>query len=202
MKKPTRIIIASNNKHKIEEIRSILKDFCFEVVSLKEAGIECEVEENGATFEENAYIKAKAVMDMTGEVSLADDSGLEVDALNGAPGVYSARFAGEHGNDKKNNNKLLELIKSVPDEKRGARFVSAVVLVTPEGGKIIARGEIRGIIGHEEKGSGGFGYDPLFVIPELNKTFAELAGDEKNKISHRARALDDLKNKMTKEGWH
>ncbi|SKA90028.1 XTP/dITP diphosphohydrolase [Caloramator quimbayensis] len=195
-----KIIIASNNKHKVDEIKDILKGFCNEILSLKEAGINCEVEENGTTFEENAYIKAKAIVDLTGLPCIADDSGLEVDALNGAPGVYSARFSGEHGNYKKNNEKLLSLLKGVPREKRGARFVTAIALVTPDGDKIFARGEIRGIITEEEVGSNGFGYDPLFLVLGLNKTFAQLSSQEKNSISHRGRALNDLKEKLVSIG--
>lgn len=191
-----KIILASNNKHKIEEIKSIFKNFPYEIISLKEAGIDIDVIEDGETFEENAYKKAKEIMDVSGEATLADDSGLEVFALDGKPGVYSARFGGEHGNDRKNNLKLLELLKNTPEEERGAQFVSVIVLLTPGRDKIVARGEVKGVIGYEEKGENGFGYDPLFIIPELNKTFAELIAEEKNSISHRARALDVLKNKL------
>lgn len=191
-----KIIIASNNKHKIDEIKDMLGDFPFEIVSLKEAGIDIDVEEDGKTFEENAYKKAYEIMKITGEAALADDSGLEVYALDGAPGIYSARFAGEHGNDKKNNNKLLELLKDVKEEERGARFVSLIALVTPEGEKIIAPGYIEGKIGYSEKGTGGFGYDPLFIVPELGKTFAELTSEEKNAISHRSRALKNLRDQL------
>ncbi|MDF2674881.1 MAG: XTP/dITP diphosphatase [Clostridiales bacterium] len=194
-----RLIIGSNNAHKIDEIKNILKDLNYNILSLKEAGIDIEVEENGSTFEENSYIKAKAILDLAGEAVLADDSGLEVFALNGAPGVYSARFAGEHGNDRKNNDRLLELLKDVPDENRGARFVSAIVLLTPDGNKIVGKGYVEGRIGYEEKGTNGFGYDPLFFVPELNKTFAELTSDEKNNISHRKNALEDLKRKLLGE---
>lgn len=197
--KGSRLIIASNNAHKIGEIKTILKDMNYCIISLKEAGIDIEVEENGSTFEENSYIKAKAIFDLSNEAVLADDSGLEVYALDGAPGVYSARFAGEHGNDRKNNDRLLELLKDTPDEKRGARFVSAIVMLTPEGNKIEGKGYVEGRIGYEEKGSNGFGYDPLFIVPELNKTFAELTTDEKNNISHRKRALEDLKRKLQGE---
>jgi XTP/dITP diphosphohydrolase len=192
----SKLILASNNAHKIEEIKSIFKGYSLDIVSLKEAGIDVDVEEDGKTFEENAYKKAKEIMDLSGEAVLADDSGLEVFALNGAPGVYSARFGGEHGNDKKNNIKLLEMLKDVPDNKRGAQFVSVIVLLTPSGDKIVSRGEVEGKIGYEGKGANGFGYDPLFVIPELNKTYAELTSDEKNSISHRARALANLKSKL------
>lgn len=191
-----KVIIASNNVHKLIEIKEILKDFPFDVISLNEAGINIEVVEDGKTFEENAYKKASEIMKITNETVIADDSGLEVSALNGAPGVYSARFAGEHGNYKKNNMKLLELMKDVPYDKRGARFVTSIIYLTPEGDKIKAQGYINGIIGFEEKGSNGFGYDPLFIVPELNKTFAELKPEEKNAISHRSRALADLKQQL------
>lgn len=198
MRKNSRIIIASNNKHKVDEIKAILREFPFEILSLKEAGIDIEVDEDGKTFEENALKKAVEVMKVSGEMALADDSGLEVYALDGEPGVYSARFAGEHGNDKKNNEKLLNLLKNVPDEERGARFVSIIALVSPDGEQIIGRGYIEGKIGYEEKGKNGFGYDPLFIVPELNKTFGELTSEEKNLISHRSRALADLKSKLKK----
>lgn len=191
-----RLIIASNNAHKIGEIKNILKDLEYCILSLNEAGIDIDVEESGSTFEENSYIKAKAIFDLSGEAVLADDSGLEVYALNGAPGVYSARFAGEHGNDRKNNGRLLELLEDIPDEKRGARFASAIVMLTPDGDKFIGKGYVEGKIGYKEKGSNGFGYDPLFIVPELGKTFAELTPDEKNSISHRKRALEDLKKKL------
>lgn len=191
-----KVIIASNNVHKLIEIKEILKDFPFDVISLNEAGINIEVVEDGKTFEENAYKKASEIMKITNETVIADDSGLEVSALNGVPGVYSARFAGEHGNYKKNNMKLLELLKDVPYDKRGARFVTSIIYLTPEGDKIKAQGYINGIIGFEEKGSNGFGYDPLFIVPELNKTFAELKPEEKNAISHRSRALADLKQQL------
>jgi XTP/dITP diphosphohydrolase len=127
---------------------------------------------------------------------LADDSGIEVYTLDGAPGVMSARFAGEHGNDKKNNQKLLDLMENVPEEKRGARFVSVIVMLTPEGEKYVGYGYVEGIVGYEEKGTGGFGYDPLFIVKGLNRTYAELAAEEKNEISHRKRALEDLKSKL------
>ncbi len=191
-----RLIIASNNAHKIEEIRDILGDLNYEILSLKDAGINVDVEENGKTFEENSYIKARSIYELTHEAVLADDSGLEVYALGGAPGVYSARFAGEHGNDRKNNSKLLELLRDIPEEKRGARFVSAIVMLTTGGERITGHGFVEGKIGYSERGSYGFGYDPLFIVPHLNKTFAELTSEEKNNISHRKRALEDLKRKL------
>lgn len=198
LKRNSKIIIASNNAHKIEEIKDILKDFGFDLVSLREAGVNVDVEEDGKTFEENAYKKASEIARITGEISLADDSGLEVDALGGAPGIYSARFAGEHGNDRRNNQKLLELMKEVPRAERSARFVSVISMVTPEGEEIAARGNVEGTIGYEEKGANGFGYDPLFIVPELSKTYAELTSEEKNSISHRSRALKLLKEKLGK----
>lgn len=197
--KENRLIIASNNSHKIDEIKNILKDLGFEILSLKEAGIEIDVEETGSTFEENSYIKAKAIHDLTGANVLADDSGLMVYALNGAPGVYSARFAGEHGNDKKNIGKLLELLKDTPEEKRGGRFVSSIVMLKSSGESVMGNGYIEGKIGFVERGTNGFGYDPIFIVPELNKTFAELTDQEKNSISHRKRALEDLKRKLKGE---
>lgn len=192
----SKVIIASNNQHKISEIKSIIGEYFDEILSLKDAGISIEVEENGKTFEENAYIKANEIQKITGEIVLADDSGLEVYYLNGAPGVFSARYAGEHGNDKKNNERLLKELEGVPSEKRGARFVCSMVFLTPEGLRINAGGFVEGMIGYKEKGDNGFGYDPLFVIPSMSKTFAELHSDEKNMISHRKRALEDLKSKL------
>lgn len=192
-----KIIIASNNNHKIEEIKNILKDFPYEILSMSEIGINKDVEENGKTFEENALKKATEIAAFSNEITLADDSGLEVYALDNAPGVYSARFSGEHGNDKKNNMKLLELMQDIPIDKRGARFVCSMVLITPLGEKITAQGYVEGIIGYEEKGNNGFGYDPLFIIPEYGKTFAELDANQKNAISHRGRALIDLKQKLS-----
>lgn len=192
-----KIIIASNNQHKVNEIKDMLKEYGHEVLSLNEAGINIDIDETGKTFEENSYIKAKTILDIKNDcIVIADDSGLEVYAIDNKPGIYSARFAGEHGNDKKNNEKLLRLLKCVPDEKRGARFVSVIQMLFPDGKKITAKGTVEGKIGYEEKGSNGFGYDPLFIIPELNKTFAELTFEEKNSISHRARALKNLKNQL------
>ncbi|NGX96513.1 MAG: XTP/dITP diphosphatase [Candidatus Afipia apatlaquensis] len=192
----TKIVIATQNENKVEEIKQMLEGTCIEAVSLRELKISVDVVEDGKTFEENAYKKAFEIMKITGMPTLADDSGLQVYALNGAPGVYSARFAGAHGDYLRNNQKLLELMKDVPDGKRGARFVTVMVLLYPDMKKITARGEIEGYIGHELKGINGFGFDPLFMVPELKKSFAELDSSEKNSISHRGRALRAMREKL------
>jgi XTP/dITP diphosphohydrolase len=189
-----KLIIASNNAHKIKEIKDILKDFPIEVVSLREAGIDIDVEETGTTFMENSYIKASEIFKLRQDcMVLSDDSGLMVEALDGAPGVYSARFAGEHGNDKKNNEKLLQLLDGKPMEERKAKFVSAIVLIADSSEVIKVQGEIEGYIAFEPMGTREFGYDPLFYVPEYNMTFAEMSDEDKNKISHRARAMAKLK---------
>lgn len=185
-----KVAVASNNKNKISEIRAILSDIFadeIEIKSLSEIGFFGDIVENGKTFEENAEIKARAAAEL-GYIAIADDSGLCVDALDGAPGVYSARFAGEPCDDAKNNEKLLDMMRDIPNERRGASFVSVICCVTPSGEVVTARGECRGKILFERRGDGGFGYDPLFYC-ELGKTFAELSSEEKNKISHRARAM-------------
>lgn len=192
-------ILASNNKHKLEEIYDILKEFKYELISMSDAGLKnFEIDETGSTFEENSFIKAKAVMDELGILSIADDSGLEVDYLNGAPGIYSARYSGIESDSKKNNEKLLNELKDVSFEKRTARFVSVITMLFENGETIVARGEAEGHIGFEYIGDSGFGYDPLFIDINSNKTFAELSSDEKNKISHRAKALKVLRKKMEK----
>jgi len=194
-----RVIVASNNDHKIVEIKEILSKYSLEVVSLKEAGIDIDVEENGTTFMENAYIKASEIYKLAPDAMvLADDSGLMVDALGGAPGVYSARFAGEHGNYKKNNEKLLELLKGKPITDRNAKFVCAMVLIVNENRIIKVEGNVKGVIIDEERGQNGFGYDPLFFVPEYEMTFAEMNGDTKNLISHRGRALEELEVELRK----
>jgi XTP/dITP diphosphohydrolase len=197
-----RVILASNNLHKIEEIKRILRAFPFEVISLKEANIDIEVLEDGKTFEENAYKKAKEIMELTNEICLADDSGLEVYALDNAPGVYSARFSGEPCNDMRNNEKLLAMLSEVSEKERRARFVSSLVMLFPDGKDIRVEGYVEGTIGHVGVGSNGFGYDPLFIIPHLGKTFAELTSDEKNEISHRGNALKLLREKLEGLGFN
>ncbi|KHD36988.1 nucleoside-triphosphate diphosphatase [Clostridium acetobutylicum] len=197
-----KIIIASNNQNKIREIKQILKEFDFNIVSLKEENIDIDVEEDGKTFIENAYKKAYEIYKMRKDcMVIADDSGLTVDELEGAPGIYSARFAGIHGDDKKNNEKLLSLLEGVPFEKRNAQFVCSIVLIIDEANSIKVEGEISGFITDKEIGTKGFGYDPLFYVPELKKTFAELTEDEKNSISHRAIALKKLCSEMKKLNW-
>lgn len=194
-----KILVASNNKDKIKEIKEILKTFPFEIISLQEADINVEVEENGTTFLENAYKKAKEIFDITNDcMVLADDSGLMVDALNGAPGILSARFAGEHGNSKKNNEKLLKMLEGKKAEERKAKFVCAIVLILNDKQVIKVQGEVKGYITEKEQGADGFGYDPLFYIKEYNKTFAQMKSKDKNEISHRAKALQLLKMEMEK----
>ncbi|MCT4620593.1 MAG: XTP/dITP diphosphatase [Marinisporobacter sp.] len=188
------VVIASKNKHKLEEIKVILKDFPLTIKSMDEVGLEnLEIIEDGETFEENSMKKAVEVMKETGAIAIADDSGLEVKAIDNQPGVYSARFSGEGATDEKNNEKLLHMLKELPMEERNARFVSVISVAFPDGKKISVRGECKGFIGFEKKGESGFGYDPLFIVPEYDKTFAELGSEIKNKISHRANALEKLK---------
>jgi XTP/dITP diphosphohydrolase len=192
----TTVVAATLNAHKIKELTEITKAFGMKVISRAEAGVpDFEIEEDGDTFEENSLKKARAVMECCGMAAIADDSGLETDALGGAPGVRSARFAGAEGDraDAENNRKLLELLSDVPDAARTGRFVSVVTAVFPDGRTLAARGECEGRIGRTEKGDGGFGYDPLFTPLGSEKTFAELSAEEKNKISHRAKALAALK---------
>ena len=188
-----KIVAASSNAHKIKEIQAIMSKFGMEVISRDEAGVPpFEIEEDGETFEENSYKKANEIMKATGEITVADDSGLMVDYLGGAPGVYSARFAGDHGDDGKNNEKLLKLLEGLPEEERKAKFVSVITLIFPGGEALVARGECAGRIIEAPTGENGFGYDPLFVPDGYDKTFAQLGPEEKNMISHRAKALEKL----------
>lgn len=191
-----KVLLASNNGHKIKEIKEILGDF-FDVVSLREAGVESDPEETGATFEENARIKAVAGMKASGMPCIADDSGLEVFALDGLPGVMSARYAGGHGDDSANNEKLLRELENASD--RSARYVCVICMAFPNGHEIVARGECRGTILKEARGEGGFGYDPLFFFPQFGKTFAEITADEKNEVSHRKAALKEFEKIWEKE---
>lgn len=182
-----RLIVASNNRNKLREFEAILGRR-FDIVSMREAGIDADIEENGATFEENALIKAQYVMDATGCAAIADDSGLEVDALGGAPGVYSARYCGRHGDDEANNELLLKNLEGVPAPRRG-RYVAAIALVRPGREPIIRRGTCDGEILAQRRGNGGFGYDPLFLC-ETGETFAEVSAETKNAISHRRRGIE------------
>lgn len=194
-----KIVLATNNKHKIEEIKYILSDPQLEILTLNDFKDFPKIEETGKTLEENAILKARAIYQFTQLISLADDSGLEVDALNGAPGVLSSRFAGEHCSYKDNNRKLLSLMKNLPWEKRGATFVCVVAIAKDLDNIKTVRGEVRGIITTEERGESGFGYDPVFYLPELSKTFAQLSSEEKNKKSHRAKAFKKTKERIKKE---
>ena len=191
-----KIVFATGNTGKMREIREILADLDLEVVSMKEIGFNMPIEEDGTTFEENALIKARAVAGQCGEIVLADDSGLEVDYLNREPGIYSARYMGEDTPYCVKNKNLIDRLEGVPDNKRTARFVCAIAAALPGGEVITTRGVIEGRIDYEEKGNNGFGYDPIFYVPEYGCTTAELSVEEKNRISHRARALAAMKEQL------
>lgn len=199
-----RLILASNNKKKIKEMKEILKELEVDVKSLENENINIDVVEDGKTFEENAKKKAKEIYEYLVErkdsnfIVLADDSGLEVNYLNGEPGIYSARYAGEHGNDSKNNEKLLNKLKGVLKRNRGAKFICQLAMFTDKGEYFKVTGEVEGYIIEELHGDGGFGYDPLFFYEPLDKTFAELTSEEKNEISHRGKALKELKKVINK----
>ena len=189
-----RIIAATGNVGKIREIKKIFSDDNVEIVSMGELGIDVDIEENGTTFEENSLIKARTIAKMTGEIALADDSGLCVDALGGAPGIYSARYAGDDATDEERIEKLLKELSD--EENRNAKFVSVIAVVFPDGREMTASGEVKGKIAYEIFGNGGFGYDPVFISDELGKTFGQATADEKNKISHRARAIKKMYQMM------
>lgn len=194
-------VLASNNKHKLVEIKTMLKDKIEEIYTLKDMGIEIEIEENGTTFEENAYIKASTIAKLTGLPAIGDDSGICVEALGGEPNIYSARYAGEPCNDANNNKKLLDKLHALEQKtgvvNRKAYFQSVVVLCYPDGSYISGTGRTYGQIIDEYRGSNGFGYDPIFLSDELGKTFGEAVMEEKNTISHRSRALKDLLSKLS-----
>jgi len=194
-----KIVLATNNKHKIEEIKDILSDPKLEILTLNDFKDFPKIEETGKTLEENAILKARAAHRFTQLISLADDSGLEVDALDGAPGVLSSRFAGENCSYKDNNLKLLSLMKDIPWEKRWATFVCVVAIAKDLDNIKTLRGEVRGIITTQESGEKGFGYDPVFYLPQLGKTFAQLSFEEKNKISHRAKAFEKARELVRKD---
>lgn len=192
-----RIVFATGNEGKMKEIRMILADLNVPVISMKEAGISAEVEENGKSFAENADIKASAIQKLSAEdIVLADDSGLEIDYLNGEPGIYSARYMGEDTSYRIKNANLIERLQGVPDEKRTARFVCAISAALPDGRILRSCGTIEGIIGYEERGENGFGYDPIFYLPEYGCTTAELDAETKNKLSHRGKALSAIKDQL------
>ena len=189
-------LIATHNMKKRDELQRILSPLGVHVLTADEAGVDLtDVEETGTTFEENALLKARSGCKEGKMPCIADDSGLCVDALDGAPGVYSARFAGEHGNDDKNNQKLLSLLSDVPPEKRTARFVSTVACVFPDGRELVVRGECEGKIGYEKRGENGFGYDPLFLLPD-GRCFGEMGAAEKDAVSHRGNALRLFREKL------
>ena len=186
------IVIASRNEHKIEEIRRLLAGLAVDVLSLGDYPDAPEIDEDGAAFQDNALKKARVIARFTGLTALADDSGLEVDSLGGQPGVRSARFAGETASDAENNRKLLRCLAEVPSEERQAQFRCVIALVSRTGAESLVEGTCQGVIIEEERGSGGFGYDPLFLLPHLGKTFAELSMEEKNELSHRGKALQQV----------
>ena len=196
-----KVVLASKNRHKLEEISKITQQFDIELVLQSELGIDIDVEETGTTFEENSFLKADAVMKASGLPALADDSGIAVDALNGEPGVYSARFAAMHNyagghDDEANNQLLLELLRDTPDEKRGAAYVCCVACVMPDGSSFTVRGEVRGRLLREYHGTGGFGYDPLFYYEPFGKTFAEVPAEDKHSVSHRGEAMKKFAEKL------
>ena len=193
-----RIVFATGNAGKIKEIRMIMEDTGMEVVSMKDAGIRVDIEENGQSYKENALIKARAVAAFTKDIVMADDSGLEIDHLNKEPGIYSARYLGEDTPYSVKNANLINRLEGVPDEERTARFVCAIAAVMPDGRELTTRATIEGRIGYEEKGANGFGYDPIFYVPRFDKTTAELTEEEKNQVSHRGKALQLMKEELKK----
>ena len=197
-----RVVLASKNPHKLVEIRQITDKFGFELVLQSELGVDIDVEETGSTFEENSFLKAEAVMKATGLPALADDSGIAVDALNGEPGIYSARYGFDDTLDDWGRLELLlKNTEQVPDGQRQAQFVCVITFITPDGAVIQARGEIHGELTREPRGENGFGYDPIFYYPPLGKTTAELSSEEKNKVSHRANALNLFYQKLKEANY-
>ena len=189
-----KIIFATTNQNKIREVEMMMEGFDVELCTLKDAGIDIDIEENGTTFEENAIIKAKTIMEMTGEVALADDSGLEVDYLDKAPGIYSSRFLGEDTSYDVKNNYIIEKLKNAKGKERSARFVCAMAAAFPDGEVLTCRGTIEGLIAYEQKGKNGFGYDPIVYVPEFEMTTGEMSPELKNSISHRGKALEEMKD--------
>lgn len=191
-----KLIFATTNEGKMKEIRMILADLGMEILSLKDLNLNVDIEENGKTFEENAIIKAKAICEITGEMVLADDSGLEVDYMDKAPGVYSARYLGEDTPYSVKNQTIIDNLKDAKGEERSARFVCAIAAAFPDGRVITTQATIEGYIGYEEKGTNGFGYDPLMYVPEYDMTTGQMEPEMKNKISHRGKALELMKEKL------
>ena len=189
------IILATKNKNKLVEVKAVLGND-YEVLSMEDIGIDVDVEENGTTFEENSTIKAEAICKICGKPVMADDSGLEIDYLDKKPGVLSARFLGHDTSYDIKNAKILEMLEDVPEEKRTARFVCSIAVAFPDRDTVVVRDTIEGIIGYESAGENGFGYDPIFYVPELKKTTAQLSMEEKNKISHRGKALVKMANRL------
>lgn len=197
-----KVVLASKNKHKLEEISQITRKFGMELVLESDLGVDIDVEETGSTFEENSFLKADAVMKATGLPALADDSGIAVDALNGEPGIYSARYGFDESLDDWGRLQLLlKNTEQVPDDRRQAKFVCVITMVTPDGRTIQARGEVHGMLLRAPAGQGGFGYDPIFYYPPLGKSLAEVTAEEKNQVSHRANALKVFYEKLKEAGY-
>lgn len=197
-----KVVLASKNKHKLEEISKITEKFDMELVLESELGVDIDVEETGSTFEENSFLKAEAVMKATGLPALADDSGIAVDALNGEPGIYSARYGFDESLDDRGRlNLLLKNTENVPDDKRQAKFVCVITLVTPQGQTIQTRGEVHGMLLRAPAGENGFGYDPIFYYPPFGKSLAQVSPEEKNRVSHRANALKVFYEKLKEAGY-
>ena len=194
-----RLIFATGNKDKMREIKAIMEGLDYEILSMKEAGLDIEIEENGTTFRENALIKARAIHALCHELVLADDSGLEVDYMDKQPGVFSHRFGGEDTPYSIKNQMIMDRLKGVPDEKRTARIMCAIAAVLPDGKEIVTEAAMEGIIGYQEAGANGFGYDPIFFLPEYGCTSAELTPEQKNAISHRGKALRLMREELEKE---
>jgi XTP/dITP diphosphohydrolase len=188
-KEKPKLLLATRNRGKVKELTLLLKDTDYELLTLEDLGVRVPIDESGSTFEENATLKARTYAELTGMLTLADDSGLEVDALGGEPGVFSARYGGYYGRDRNRNQHLLRKLEAVPWEKRTARFRCVIAIASPEGRVWTVEGTREGMINYEMKGDNGFGYDPLFFLPELGKTMAELSPEEKNQLSHRAEAV-------------
>lgn len=196
MMRKHRMVLASNNEGKIKEIKGVMADLDWEILTMTDLGVHIELIEDGTTFKENSYKKALGVVKATGMIAVADDSGLEVSALHGMPGVYSARYAGEDATDEDNNRKLLNMMKHIPINERAARFVCAATVMFPDMRYFTVYGECRGRILKKPRGHSGFGYDPLFYLPEYKKTFAEISPSIKNTISHRAKAFANVKERL------